>query len=577
MVKSFLKHLGVVVTSLALTTNIFGAFCSAAAKYDVIIEDGKPVYVYNDGSMIPDKYNTGVNPNIPLTKVTYGADLDINGLHFNNRSDMGDGYMLIDPINATIPENGIIVIENYDFSDLFIRFVDYRHFSEKGGKIKLIFKNCKFYSFSSGNGPSLSAEFYDCEFNSVNGSYLKFERCKFHPTDGDAMIPMREFYVKDCYIYTLGQKSSEGKHIDGFQSFGNKNFDSENIYFSNTRIEVPKIKTGTEGDWYVPYINAPAMISNEYSPYIRNVVLEDMHLNGGGYSIYYGCSKDCVAMTDLTFKNVQVGYGHMFGTTYPTHGRTDEASIASATENTSHVESIYVGSVWKSSDGVHMSVTNEMLDERTMICKTNTSATTRTIIPAHPKLTQRMNVADIPTFDQLPYDIDVVVADMNATTVDCYDATNNENLASATLVKTANFKPVITDAPVADNAKPATETKSTAKTETKAEPKTEAKIETKAEPKPTTGTKAETKPTAETKPATETKTEAKPTAEAKPVATEQIAEVKTESKSTKPASLPNKLPDTGADNNIAFAIGAGATTTLLGYLTIFWLSSAKKQ
>ena len=544
MKKSFLKHLGVVVTSLALTTNIFGAFCSAATKYDVIIEDGKPVYVYNDGSMIPDKYNTGVNPNIPLTKVTYGADLDINGLHFNNRSDMGDGYMLIDPINATIPENGIIVIENYDFSDLFIRFVDYRHFSEKGGKIKLIFKNCKFYSFSSGNGPSLSAEFYDCEFNSVNGSYLKFERCKFHPTDGDAMIPMREFYVKDCYIYTLGQKSSEGKHIDGFQSFGNKNFDSENIYFSNTRIEVPKIKTGTEGDWYVPYINAPAMISNEYSPYIRNVVLEDMHLNGGGYSIYYGCSKDCVAMTDLTFKNVQVGYGHMFGTTYPTHGRTDEASIASATENTAHVESIYVGSVWKSGDGVHMSVTNEMLDERTMICKTNTGATTRTLIPAHPKLTQRMDVADIPTFEQLPYDIDVVVADANATTVNCYDATNDETLASAILVKTTNFKPAAAAAPTTTTAPTAT----TPATTPVAEP---------AAAKPATTTAAE--PAA--KPATST-----------PVATAPKT-----TQTNKASNLPTRLPDTGADNNIAFAIGTGALATLLAYIAIIWISSTKKQ
>ena len=549
MKKSFLKHLGVVVTSLALTTNIFGAFCSAADRYDVVIEDGKPVYVYNDGSMIPDKYNTGVNPNIPLTKVTYGADLDINGLHFNNRSDMGDGYMLIDPINATIPENGIIVIENYDFSDLFIRFVDYRHFSEKGGKIKLIFKNCKFYSFSSGNGPSLSAEFYDCEFNSVNGSYLKFERCKFHPTDGDAMIPMREFYVKDCYIYTLGQKSSEGKHIDGFQSFGNKNFDSENIYFSNTRIEVPKIKTGTEGDWYVPYINAPAMISNEYSPYIRNVVLEDMHLNGGGYSIYYGCSKDCVAMTDLTFKNVQVGYGHMFGTTYPTHGRTDEASIASATENTSHVESIYVGSVWKSSDGVHMSVTNEMLDERTMICKTNTGTTTRTIIPAHPKLTQRMDVANIPTFEQLPYDIDVVVADANATTVNCYDATNDETLTSAILVKTANFKPAATATPATTTAPAVTTPAATPATEP-------------AATKPATTAAAE--PAA--KPAT-----------SNPVANNPVTTAPKTTQTNKASDLPTRLPDTGASDHIAFAIGAGATATLLGYLTIFWLSSTKKQ
>ena len=468
MRRCYLQNIGIFATSLILLTNYLSAGAFAAEKYGVEIAKGAPIYVYNDGSMIPDKYNTGVNPNIPLTKMTAGANFTINGLLFRDRPDTGEGVMLIDPIDATIPENGVITIENYDFSAIKIRFVDYRHFSDNGGKIKLVFKNCKFYSFSSNNNSTLSVEFYDCDFNSVSGSYMIIERCKFHPTDGDAMIPFRNVTVKDSYIYTLGEKSSDGKHIDGFQSFGNKNFDTEIILFSNTRIEVPKIKTGKEGDWYVPYINAPAMISDEYSPYIRNITLENMHLNGGGYTIYYGCSKDCKELSGLTFKNVQVGYGHLFGTTYPTHGNTDAASIESATNNTSHVTSVYIGSAWKSSDGVHMSVTNEMLMERTLTCVSD-SGTTTNKIAAHPKLTQRMEVKDIPTFDSLPYDLDVVVASASATNVKCYDTTDDNNLATAPVVRTVNFKstaaPVQTAAPAATISTSSTSTKPVVETQ----------------------------------------------------------------------------------------------------------------
>ena len=42
-------------------------------------------------------------------------------------------------------------------------------------------------------------------------------------------------------------------------------------------------------------------------------------------------------------------------------------------------------------------------------------------------------------------------------------------------------------------------------------------------------------------------------------------------------SMPAELPNTGTNSNIFFAIGAGAAATLLGYLTIFWISSTKKQ
>ena len=62
-----LFHCGIIVAFSLLiaacpSANVF------AATYDPIIPDGQTPYVKNvDGTMIPDKYNTGVDPSIALT------------------------------------------------------------------------------------------------------------------------------------------------------------------------------------------------------------------------------------------------------------------------------------------------------------------------------------------------------------------------------------------------------------------------------------------------------------------------------------------------------------------------------
>ncbi len=442
--KNTLFHRGLTMffalfATILLNTNAY------AVTYDPVIPDGQTVYIKNsDGSMIPDKYNTGLDPAISLTAYhPSDGSFTINGLRFTGRGNMNE--IQLDYFNTPGIEDGAVyTIENVDFSDSTrFRFTDYHNYRDNGIHVKVIFKNCKFSGFSNEDATQLyTFEFYDCDFLSAAGYSLTFERCQFHPTSGDGMNPHGHVTVKNSYFYFVANPLSGTGHLDGFQTFGRAVADMEEIHFDNVRIEIPKNKVLDEnGEWYISSINAPIMLSVEYSANAHDVLLENMIVNGGGYSIYMGCSRDCQYLTDVTFRNVKVGYGHMFGIMYPNHGNTDQNSIDNAVANSNHITSLYAGSAWKNSGGVHLSVSNDITSERTLTCSVDGGTRTTHQIPAHPVLTQRMDVADVPTYDQFPYDLDIVVADTNATSVDCYDTTDDVNLATAPLVRSIRFDP----------------------------------------------------------------------------------------------------------------------------------------
>ena len=161
-----------------------------------------------------------------------------------------------------------------------------------------------------------------------------------------------------------------------------------------------------------------------------------------------------------------------------------------------------------------------MVSERTLTCSVDGKSTTSTMIKAHPKLVHKMPIADIPMFEDYPYDLDIIVADANATSVDCYDTTDDNNLATAPLVRSIRFEPKAVSEPAKAAAKP-------------------------AEAKP-----AETKPVETVKPAAATKP-----AETKPAKTP-----------IKNQELPKELPATGVDTSPLFAISIGGIVTLLCYL-----------
>jgi len=407
-----------------------------------IVEDGQIPHIKNPkGLMIPDKFNTGADPNSNITKVPAtepGTEFVYGYIKFmrGTQSYYGANHLLLDFFRFRDAPSEIVV-ENTDFSPYTIDFTDY-HGVCQSGRRNLIFKNCIFGSFNAAraHSPNMTAEFYDCEFESAHGSYLTFERCIFHPKGGDAMDLFSDVAVKDSYIYINGEGNA-GTHMDGFQTFGKAEYDTYNLYFTNLRIEFPKIKVRNvtnPSQWVLPYVNAPVMVQIEFSPYGYLYYLENMHINGGGYSMYWHCVKSCQLLMDSVVKNVQVGYGHMFGIMYPKHENVEDST--NVFDHLEHLTLPYISSAWKSSDGAHVSVTNELLSERIMLCiadgKTNTTHT----IPAHPKLSQKMDMADVPVFSDLPYDIDMVVADKDALEVSCYDVTETSELNETNLILT---------------------------------------------------------------------------------------------------------------------------------------------
>ena len=173
------------------------------------------------GLLIPDKYNTGPDPNVKLTKVKAGGPdetFSVGEIKFVRADRYGAGHILLDNYyfqNAPAE----VTVENFDFSEYYIDFVDY-HQLEKDRT--LIFKNCKFGNFNAYRvfNEHAKLEFYDCEFTSAHGSHMKFERCKFHVFKGDAMNPFQDVDVKDSFYDIIGHPDSEGSHLDGFQIFG---------------------------------------------------------------------------------------------------------------------------------------------------------------------------------------------------------------------------------------------------------------------------------------------------------------------------------------------------------------------
>lgn len=536
MKKQKLSLIGAVIICFALSISTFGADVYSANNYDPVFTEDGAIYVKNeDGSMIPDKYNTGVDPSIELTAhYPTEATFTINGLVFIGRDNM-DEIQLNLKNTPDIEDGAVFVIENIDFSNSKrLRFQDYNHFADAGKKVTIIFKNCKFSSFyAEVNTPLFNTEFYDCDFNHASGSHLKFERCRFHTLNGDTMNPFSFVTVKDCYMYHDGEGfTNKTIHVDGFQVYGfqsDPEIDVEEIHFDNVRIELPAVRVQDEnGEWFAPLVNAPIMLQGEYSTNMHDILVENMHINGGANSIYLWCKTGtaCESISNTTLRNIEVGYAHVYDIFYSGNGRGVDTATTTI-ENVDHVVSLYAGSAWKNSAGVHISVTNELMSERTMQCVADNGATTTHTIPAHPTIpvnNQHVQspITDYPVASDLPYDLDVVVADATANEVNCYDITEEANLSAAPLIRTARFNPSIVLASSSQNGQ-----------------------------NNTNGATGDTQSTTD-------------------------AQSATDAPSTK-EELPAELPAAGGIENVFFAaFGAGAYVALLSYLVIHFSNKRRK-
>lgn len=353
-----------------------------------------------DKVIIPDKYNTGASGE--LTKVT--EDCYISGVKFGTTGSTDRKLDLYYQSNE-VPDT--ILVENYDFSAS-----DFKEYNvDKVEKsVTIIYRNCKFQSYTISGDGLVNRQFENCSFTHFAGSDSSFVNCYFGGgMDGDGINPMENCTFTNCLIADLIQPAEVAgdKHVDGFQIFGSMDgTNNTNIRLDNCRFEVPYIPMSSPSG----ALNCPLSIIMRYSD-ADNIIFNDCYINGG---LYYGVMILAYeqAVTNLTINNMHIG-----GSSKSLY-TCDSAFESLISQNVSATDSLYVASVRKLNDGIHLSVTNDTLEARTLSVLT-ASGVTEFQIPACYKGTDLQT--DTVTFDDYPFDMDIVVPD--AEWVACFDST----------------------------------------------------------------------------------------------------------------------------------------------------------
>lgn len=358
-----------------------------------------------DQMIIPDRYNTGAKgelKKVTLGGIVEGIKLKADGTGTKNVFDFAYG-------NKDI--SGMIVIRDYDFSDFDVAFYNE---GKVDREIKLVFQNCSFAKVSKAAGQSkVFCEFSNCSFKNFNGSNASLRRCHLGGSYGDGLNPFNDVAVKDCYFSDMNDVFSQGKgyHTDGTQIYGKKDILAENISYRNCRFEVPALNMGDNSAG----VNACIMLQLEYSDG-RNMEFQDCILNGGGYTMYAHAIKGTQITSDVIFSGISLGCAKRFGSLYP------DVSNEVSFREMSDTQNLYVASVWKQENKVHLSVSNDTNQERILKVYTDRGEFEFSIA-ACPNGEQLDKYS---AFEEFPFDIDIMIPE-DCDYVVCYDATTKGN------------------------------------------------------------------------------------------------------------------------------------------------------
>lgn len=356
-----------------------------------------------DKYVVPDIYSTGCKGE--LIKVSEGGTYD--GLPFY----VDNGVAKINIMSKSVEER--TVVEGYDFTafDAFTTITEDKADCQKYIK----FVNCKFSEMRTARSTSkLTVEFENCSFYNFNGSSATFNKCYFGGTMKDCTNPFQNCTYNDCMFADISFSCQNTCHTDAVQIYGYKGVVAKNIKFINCRMEVPRFKfSDTEASNTVNTCIGLMLDFND----AENISWEHCVINGGGYSIYLQPWKGHT-FTNISLKDIKVGCSKAYGILYK-----DEVNDAEYI-NVRETDSLYVGSVWKDSDGIHLSVTNDTNQERKLMVYTDKGWFEYIIEPC--KLFDEV-VEDETDYDDMPFDIDVLV-EANSSYVVCYDTTNDESV-----------------------------------------------------------------------------------------------------------------------------------------------------
>lgn len=378
-----------------------------------------------DKNPIPDKYNTGCKGELTnasgLGWITVSGNENVSKLQLMEGSS---GYVLnFRDCNRDV--EGDIYIEDIDFSD---RKISVRILRE-GDKVEeavdkditLKFRNCKFGVISRLPYESrLKMEFDHCSICTYTGSNARFTRCAFGGSYDDGLQPQINVTATDCYFSDFNKPNTDGTHTDGIHIFGSKSnpVDVKNVTIQNCRFEIPAIKL--EGN--TGYVNSCVSLSMEYGD-ADSVLFKDNIMNGGGYTIYAGVKKDydngvygSYKVSNVNLENNHIGDARVqWGVVYPLISEGVTVTDLAGTD------ALYVGSVWKDETGVHLSVTNDTKEERTLKIVTDKDVYTEVI----PACLAGEAIAATDGFESLPFD-QLVTVPADSEYVVCLDSTDSK-------------------------------------------------------------------------------------------------------------------------------------------------------
>ncbi len=362
-----------------------------------------------DYQIIPDKYNTGADES-SLTVVTADDAASLKAMFGGVPFKKSSSNLLTINFHGNGNLSGEIWIENIDFSNM-----DFGVYNANlcKNQVKIIFSNCKFRGVGMTNSSDLVYyEYRNCTMENINGSNYDLYNCYIGGGQSDGIRAFNNVNIVNCYIADKAQPngtSSVGNHTDGTQIYGTKDGTCQNIHYINCRFELPQIKDATA------YVNACLMLQIEFCD-ADDITFTDCRVNGGGYAIYAWCKKDQFTLTNAVFQNIAVGCASNHGTIYPRVGKNVTF------DNVYDTESLYVGSVWRTGNNVHLSVTNDTNKERTLCVYTNYGEQYFTI-DACPLFSEMQNGC-VSSFSELPFDLDIEIGDVEWAV--CYDITDGD-------------------------------------------------------------------------------------------------------------------------------------------------------
>lgn len=353
-----------------------------------------------DTRISPDKYNTGAKGDLQPIGI---ADT-IDGVEF--RAGSNNTVRVLDLFYKNKNVTGTVVFENMDFTAYPLCVYNEDKVERD---IKVIFRNCRFSSMSTGRGDCrISYTFENCTFNRFYGSNAVFEFCAFGSSISDGMVPFQNITVNNCFFrdMTVDSVSEKEVHTDGIQIYGNADTIVNNVHYNNCRFEVPAIQA--EGS--KAYVNACIMLQLEFNN-AKDVTFNNCRVNGGGYSIYANAKYDNYTFENVGFNGIRYGGACKYGAIYPKY------NSAITMNDFGETEYLYVGSVWKENGETHISVTNDTTQERKLVVYTDKGSEAYTI----PACSGGGAIVDA-VYEELPFDIDITYP-ADCQYVVCYDAT----------------------------------------------------------------------------------------------------------------------------------------------------------